>query len=79
MNPTSTSPKNVLHHRSDLIDQDSEDHLIYSEILEDLLDAFDGVTIKAPEKLTAQAMAYSASHTMRHSEMLGENIPLFLN
>ncbi len=79
MSATSTYPKNLLHRTSAPTGGDAEGLQDHSELMDELLDAFDDITIKAPERLTAHAMAYSASHAMHHSELLGEKIPMFLN
>lgn len=79
MTGTSTLPKSLIEETRSLCDVGAEEWLDDTALLDELIDEFNDFVIPAPTAIVERAMAYSASHQVRPSELLEDAHVLFLN
>jgi hypothetical protein len=79
MTRTFTLPKSLLEETRSLCDVGAEEWLDDSALLSDLIDEFNDYVIPAPVAIVERAMAYSASHQMRPSDLMEDGHVIFLN
>lgn len=79
MTGTSTLPKSLLEETRSRCDGSSEEWLDDSELLDLLREDFRDITIPAPTAIVERALAYSASHRVRPSDVMEHGHVEFLN
>lgn len=79
MAKTITLPKKLLFETRSLADVGIEELLDDDKLARLLSEESDVVRFSPPAELMQRVFAYSASHRAHHSELLNQEIPVFLN
>lgn len=79
MAKTITLPQDLLFQIRALTDGGTEELLDDGQLIPLLSEEFDAICLRPPVDLMERVYAYSASHRSYHSELLNEDIPVFLN
>lgn len=76
---TFTTPKSLIADSRSLTEQSVDELLDDCQLTQDLIEEFRDVEITAPQSIVERALAYSASHKVQPSKVMGEGNLTFLN